>query len=88
MEPSTGTNLVAVLVCASHLQRQAIQGSVVSLLCDDGQRYQHTCFDTQWRPQQGLHCDAEAVAVDRWLVQGQWPDELRAACRLAGTLAV
>ena len=85
--PSTGTNLVAVLVCAHHMQRQAVHGSLVTLLCDDGQRYQHTCFDGAWRRQQGLDCDAEAAAMECWMVQGQWPAELRTACRLSGTLA-
>lgn len=85
--PSTGTNLVAALVCADAMRRQGQAGSVVTLLCDDGQRYQQTCFDAAWRTQQGLDCDAEMAAVQRWMDDGQWPSGLGPACRCAGALA-
>ena len=85
--PSTGTNLVAALVCADNLQRQGLQGSVATILCDDGLRYQQTCFDAEWRRQQGLECDAELTAMECWMQQGQLPDALRTVCRVAGTLA-
>ncbi len=85
--PSTGTNLVAALVCADQLQRQGLQGSLATILCDDGQRYRHTCFDSDWRHQQGLACEDEAAAVDAWMMRGQRPADGPAGCRLAGTLA-
>ena len=84
--PSTGTNLMAALVCADQLQRRGLQGSVATILCDDGQRYRHTCFDSDWRHQQGLACEDEAAAVDAWMMQGQRPADGPAGCRLAGTL--
>ncbi len=86
--PSTGTNLVAALACADQLQRQGLRGSVATILCDDGQRYQHTCFNSDWRLEQGLACDDEAAAVETWMTQGRWPAALQADCRLAGTLTV
>ncbi len=86
--PSTGTNLVAALVCADALQRQGLAGSVATLLCDDGRRYQQTCFDAGWRLQHGLACDEETEAVDRWMQSGLWPGALAADCRRAGALAV
>jgi cysteine synthase A len=85
--PSTGTNLVAALLCAQHMQHQGAQGSVVTLLCDDGQRYQETCFDAGWRVQHGLDCDAETAALQAWMDEGRWPAGLGGDCRCAGALA-
>ncbi len=85
--PSTGTNWVAALLCADALQRQGAQGSVATLLCDAGQRYEHTCFDAEWRRQQGLVCDDETAAVARWMALGTFPAELHGDLRLAGTLS-
>ncbi|QSB05823.1 PLP-dependent cysteine synthase family protein [Natronoglycomyces albus] len=45
---STGTNLCAAFDLISHMRRQGRQGSVVTLLCDDGARYTHTYFDDDW----------------------------------------
>jgi cysteine synthase len=85
--PSTGTNLVAALLCAHHMQGQGTQGSVVTLLCDDGQRYLQTCFDAGWRAQQGLECDTETAALQVWMDDGRWPAGLGSDCRRAGALA-
>jgi cysteine synthase A len=60
---------------------------VVTLLCDDGRRYQQTCFEATWRSQQGLDCDAETAAMQRWMEDGVWPAALDTTCRRAGALA-
>ena len=36
--PSTGTNLIAAFACAAHMQRRGERGSIVTLLCDSGDR--------------------------------------------------
>jgi cysteine synthase len=46
--PSTGTNLVAMLVLASEMQAHGETGAIVSLLCDSGDRYLQTFYDTSW----------------------------------------
>ena len=85
---STGTNLVAALACAQSLQAQGIPGSVVTLLCDDGQRYRHSYFDDDWLRDNDLECDAQSNAIDALMDSGEWPAELRRAWRLAGDLAM
>jgi cysteine synthase len=84
---STGTNLVAALWCASRMQAEGRAGSIVTLLCDDGRRYQASCFDPDWRREQGLDCDEAQSAVARWMDTGTVPDELLAAMPCAGALA-
>ena len=46
--PSTGTHLVAMLSLASEMQQRGETGSIVSLLCDSGWRYQSTYHNPQW----------------------------------------
>ncbi|MBV7543443.1 PLP-dependent cysteine synthase family protein [Acidovorax sp. sic0104] len=46
--PSTGTNFVAMLTLAGEMRERGEQGSILSLLCDAGERYLPTYFDTHW----------------------------------------
>ncbi|QDF66953.1 PLP-dependent cysteine synthase family protein [Shewanella sp. SNU WT4] len=46
--PSTGTNLFGALVLASDMQQRGEHGSIVTLLCDSGERYLDTYFDKDW----------------------------------------
>ncbi|WP_299014930.1 PLP-dependent cysteine synthase family protein [uncultured Photobacterium sp.] len=45
---STGTNLYGVLQLASEMKARGETGSIVTLLCDSGERYLDTYFDYQW----------------------------------------
>lgn len=46
--PSTGTNLVGVLALAKELHAAGEAGSIVTLICDNGERYRDTLFNPQW----------------------------------------
>ena len=46
--PSTGTNFVGMLALAGEMRAQKQTGSIVSLLCDSGERYLPTYHDAQW----------------------------------------
>ncbi|MDP4078967.1 PLP-dependent cysteine synthase family protein [Acidovorax sp. A1169] len=46
--PSTGTNFIAMLTLASEMRERGEQGSILSLLCDAGERYLPTYFDADW----------------------------------------
>ncbi|MBU2898011.1 PLP-dependent cysteine synthase family protein [Vibrio hepatarius] len=45
---STGTNLYGALQLASEMKYRGETGSIVTLLCDSGERYLDTYFDTNW----------------------------------------
>ncbi len=83
---STGTNLVAALSCASAMRQQGVTGAIVTLLCDDGQRYWQTCFDADWRAHHDLTCDEELTQIRRWLEHGQSPGDLLNTLPHAGAL--
>ncbi|MFC3717037.1 PLP-dependent cysteine synthase family protein [Luteimonas soli] len=51
---SSGTNLVACLQLAERMHACGERGSIVSLLCDRGERYDRTLFDPQWRERSGI----------------------------------
>jgi cysteine synthase len=61
-------------------------GSVITLLCDDGERYRETYFSDPWLQAQGLGCGPERDAVDALIDRGVWPAPLLHAWRLAGDL--
>lgn len=49
--PSSGTNFVGVLHLAEQMKQQKQTGSIVSLICDSGERYLNTYHNTDWRTQ-------------------------------------
>jgi cysteine synthase A len=46
--PSTGTNLWGAMVVAQQMQAQGVKGSIVTLLCDGGDRYLETYHNASW----------------------------------------
>ena len=46
--PSTGTNLWGALQVAREMRSQNISGSIVTLLCDSGDRYLQTYHNPEW----------------------------------------
>ncbi|TEW52488.1 PLP-dependent cysteine synthase family protein [Psychromonas sp. RZ5] len=46
--PSTGTNMMGVLKIAKRMHEQGETGSIVTLLCDRGDRYHKSYYNPQW----------------------------------------
>jgi cysteine synthase len=61
--PSTGTNFVVMLQKAAAMRVSGESGSVLSLLCDAGERYLPTYYDDAWVRAQFGECEAE----ESWL---------------------
>ncbi|MEF2976685.1 PLP-dependent cysteine synthase family protein [Subtercola sp. YIM 133946] len=66
--PSTGTNLVVALDLAGEMVARGETGSIVTLLCDSGDRYSDTYYDAAWVQAQGItvapHLDALRARLD------------------------
>ena len=60
---STGTNVWAALGVVRDLAAAGERGSVVSLLCDSGERYLSTYYDDAWVAAQGLDLAPYAAAL-------------------------
>ncbi|MFI6323850.1 PLP-dependent cysteine synthase family protein [Nonomuraea sp. NPDC050556] len=51
---STGTNIAAAVALIQEMRSAGKQGSVVTLICDGGDRYRHTYDNDEWLAAQGL----------------------------------
>ncbi len=65
--PSTGTNLWGALHIAAELRAADRSGSIVTLLCDGGERYARTFFDDDWLAEQGFETSRYRDEVARML---------------------
>ena len=45
---STGTNVWGALLLVAEMRRAGATGSVVTLICDGGERYRHTYYSDEW----------------------------------------
>ncbi|PSM12439.1 PLP-dependent cysteine synthase family protein [Stenotrophomonas maltophilia] len=54
---STGTNFIGVLQAAQWMREAGHQGSIVSILCDSGERYAQSYYDPSWYARQGIDVD-------------------------------
>jgi cysteine synthase A len=60
--PSTGTNFVGMLTLAQEMREQGQSGSILSLLCDAGERYLPSYHDAAWV---ALHMGDCSAATER-----------------------
>ena len=57
---STGTNLVACMTLIEEMAAAGQVGSVVTILCDSGQRYAESLYADAWLAEQGVAWQGEA----------------------------
>jgi cysteine synthase A len=61
--PSTGTNFVGMLTLAHEMLERGESGSILSLLCDSGERYLPTYYDKVWIEQKMGDCTAAQLTI-------------------------
>ncbi|UKV12902.1 PLP-dependent cysteine synthase family protein [Thalassospiraceae bacterium SW-3-3] len=61
---STGTNLIATLSLISQMKKAGETGSVVTLLCDGGDRYRDTYYNPDWIARQGIDLSPWHAALE------------------------
>jgi cysteine synthase A len=71
---STGTNVWASLGLICKMRDAGESGSVVTLLCDGGDRYLHTYFDDAWLESKGIDIAPYAAALDEFEKTGELPE--------------
>ncbi|GAA4859166.1 MULTISPECIES: PLP-dependent cysteine synthase family protein [Saccharopolyspora] len=69
---STGTNLWGVFALIAEMLREGHRGSIVTLLCDGGERYANTYYDDDWVAAQGLDLAPAHAVVDRFHATGEF----------------
>jgi len=69
---STGTNFIGVLQLAHRMRAAGQRGSIVTILCDSGERYAHSYYNPDWYAERGIDAQqsdatlAEAVEARHW----------------------
>ena len=66
---STGTNFIGVLAAARQMRDAGESGSIVTILCDSGERYAHSYYSAEWYVQQGIDTHAGDALLET-LVNG------------------
>lgn len=67
---STGTNLYAAFKIIAQMLKNGERGSVVTLICDSGERYAHTYYNPEWLEEQGLDLAPHTQAMEHFLNTG------------------
>ncbi|MFI6522988.1 PLP-dependent cysteine synthase family protein [Spirillospora sp. NPDC050679] len=70
---STGTNMWGVAQLIAEMRREGRRGSVVTLLCDGGERYAGTYGSDAWLAEQGLDIDPYLDALRAFHRTGDMP---------------
>ncbi|MBP0437995.1 PLP-dependent cysteine synthase family protein [Tianweitania sediminis] len=68
---STGTNLYAAARVIAGMKARNESGSVVTLLCDSGDRYRSTILDDAWLRQRGIDVSEVEDQMKRFLESGE-----------------
>ncbi|GAB2656736.1 PLP-dependent cysteine synthase family protein [Saccharopolyspora gloriosae] len=70
---STGTNLWGVFGLVAEMVRDGRTGSIVTLLCDGGERYAETYYDDQWVAGHGFDLSGPLGTLAEFHRSGTWP---------------
>ena len=69
---STGTAMWGALRLVAAMRAAGEAGSVVTLLCDGGERYAATYYDDAWLAAQGIDIAPYAGTLERFYDTGTW----------------
>jgi cysteine synthase A len=69
---STGTNVYAAFEIIAELNAAGESGSVVSMLCDGGERYLDSYYNNAWLKQRGFDLSPYRTQLDNFYVSGKF----------------
>ena len=78
---STGTNVFAAFQLISQMMETGISGSIVTLLCDGGERYRDTYYSDRWLHEQRIDITDYLTTVEEFANRGKF--EPRHLCEAA-----
>ncbi len=71
---STGTAMWGALRLVAQMRSEGESGSVVTLLCDGGERYTHTYYDDTWLAAQGIDIAPYLRTLEKFADSGEWAE--------------
>lgn len=69
---STGTNFFALCWVAAQMLEAGEEGSLVSLICDSGERYMETYYDDDWLRRNGIDIAPHCTMLETFLDTGKF----------------
>jgi cysteine synthase A len=69
---STGTEIWGALRLVAGMRSRGETGSVVTLLCDGGERYAHTYYDDAWLADEGIDIAPYTATLEKFADTGEW----------------
>lgn len=69
---STGTNLYGVFQLLAQMKAEKREGSIVTLLCDPGERYLQTYYSDDWLAAKSLDIAPYTAQMERFYETGDW----------------
>jgi len=69
---STGTNLFGALRIAAEMLRDGEAGSLVTMICDSGERYLETYYNPAWLQAQGLEIEPYITQLETFAASGRF----------------
>ncbi|KQW75016.1 cysteine synthase [Devosia sp. Root413D1] len=73
---STGSNFVGVCWAAGQMRDEGRSGSIVSLICDSGERYAESYYNPAWLKAQGLDPAPHVARLESFVAGGGFAGEL------------
>jgi cysteine synthase A len=70
--PSTGTNLWGAFQLIAEMSQAGLEGSVVTLICDSGERYLRTYYDDAWMAQRDVDLRPWQRQLAAFHERGEW----------------
>ncbi|WP_310619989.1 PLP-dependent cysteine synthase family protein [Flexibacterium corallicola] len=69
---STGTNFYGVCLLSHQMLLDNTKGSIVSIMCDGGERYSHTYYNDDWLVSQNIDITPYMEQLEEYLTSGVW----------------
>ena len=79
--PSTGTNLWGAFELIADMAAAGEEGSVVSLICDSGERYSQTYYDDVWLARRKIDLRRWRRQLQTFVERGEWSERQPRAWR-------
>lgn len=76
---STGTNFIGLLWAAQQMAAEGREGSIVSILCDSGERYAQSYYDSAWYARNGIDIEQAEQQLQGFLDGAPLATALRCA---------
>lgn len=73
---SSGTNFIGLLWAAAEMKQRGENGSLVTLICDSGERYAQTYFNDDWLDQNGIVISEDIARIERVIASGKFDPAL------------